>query len=88
MTRSQLARILALPVPTCDLPVLARAEALYMKIAVRFKADTDAEERALALKRAEEAAFQYARTKDKERPTGFTCPETPLGMLVRRMGGP
>ena len=88
MTRSQLARILALPVPTCDLAVLSRAEALYAKIVIRFKADADAEERALALRRAQEAAFQYARTKDKERPTGFTCPDTPLGMLVRRVGGP
>ena len=88
MTRAQLARILALPVPTCDLVILSRAEALYNKIAVRFRAASDAEERALALARAQEAAFQYDRTKTKERPADLVCPETPLGILVRKMGGP
>lgn len=87
-TKTQLARILALPVPTCNLKTLGVASELYGQIASRFKNSNEASERTLALKRAQEAEFYLARTKDKERPTDIPCPDSPLDVLLRGMGAP
>ena len=83
-TKSQLARILSWPVPTCNLSTLTQAPGLYRNIGMRFKGLEDAEEKALAEQRAKEAEFQYERTRQKERPADLTCPDTPLDLLLKR----
>ena len=85
MTKAQAVRFLARAVPTCNLATLAAAPAIYRGLGLRFRKPNEEEERRLATKRAEEAEFQFNRTKDKERPEGLRCPESPLDQLVRRL---
>jgi hypothetical protein len=85
VTKAQAVRFLARPVSTCNLATLAQAQDLYLRLGMRFRSPNEQEERVLANKRAEEAQFQYNRTKDKERPEGLRCPESPLDHLVRRL---
>jgi hypothetical protein len=85
MTKAQVLRFLAQPVSTCNLASLAQAPDLYRRLAMRFRQVNEVEERALANRRAQEAEFQYHRTKDKERPEGMRCPESPIDRFVRRL---
>lgn len=85
MTKAQAIRFLARPVSTCNLSTLAQAAEIYRRLGMRFRNANEEEERTLADKRAAEAEFQYNRTKDKERPEGIRCPESPLDQLVRRL---
>jgi hypothetical protein len=78
-------RLLARPVPTCNLGSLARAPEIYRRLGMRFRRPDEEEERRMASRRAEEALFQYERTRNKERPEGLRCPESHLDQLVRRL---
>jgi hypothetical protein len=88
LTRSQLIRILALPVPVCNRSTLANAEALYRRVQARFARPEDMEERGLAGRRTDEAAFLWRRNQGKERPADFQCPDIPLDAMVRKVSGP
>ena len=88
MTRSQLVQLLVAPVPTCNASTLAQAEGIYKRIQSRFTRTDDREERDLAGRRSEEAAFLFRRDQGRERPTGFKCPDSPLDVVVRRISSP
>ncbi len=88
LTKSQLVRILAHPVPGCNPSTLSKAEALYKRLQTRFTKDGDKEEWNLAERRANEAAFLWRRNQAKDRPADLECPDTPLDKMVQRISGP
>jgi hypothetical protein len=84
LTKAQVARLLARPVPTCNLEALSRAPDIYRRLGMRFRRPDEEDERHMASRRAQEAEFQYDRIRNKERPEGLRCPESHLDQLVRR----
>lgn len=85
MTKSQIVRFMARPVPTCNLTALSRASEVYQSLGKRFRRADEDPERNLAARRAQEALNLYDRTKAKERPADLRCPETSLDVLLRRV---
>jgi hypothetical protein len=81
-------RLLSLPVPICNLTNLAQSEEFYRMMETRFRSAGDMEESGMARQRSEQAAIQYVRTRNKERPPGMNCPESHLDKAIRRMQGP
>ena len=88
LTKSQLIRMLAMPIPLCNQSSLAMAEGLYRRLQARFNRLEDKDEMALAGRRADEAAFLSRRDQGKDRPVDLKCPDTPLDVMVRRISGP
>lgn len=79
ITKSQLARILASPVPTCNASTLAQAEGIYRRIQGLFTRPEEADEKDLAGRRADEAAFLWRRDqgeKDQPNSNARTLPWT------------
>lgn len=87
-TRSQMVRMLALPVPVCNPSTLSVAEGLYKRLQARFSSPEDKDQWDLAGRRAEEAAFLWRRNGAKDRPEGIQCPESPLDVLLKWIGSP
>ncbi len=85
LTKSQAARLLNFPVPTCNLSTLSISADFHRNLKSRFNSVDDAKEIEMANQRALEAEFQFDRTKNKERPADIICPDTPLDIIIREM---
>lgn len=88
LTKSQLTRILASPIPTCNAATLAQSEGVYRRIQGLFTRPEEVDEKALAGRRADEAAFLWRRDQGRERPAGFKCPDSPLDILLGKAAAP
>jgi hypothetical protein len=84
LTKSQLAAVLNMPIPQCNLPSLFYSPDIFGAIANTFSKPSEELERNLAQKRLQEARALFGRSINRQRLSEAACPETALDLLVQR----
>ena len=85
MTKSQLAGVLNMNIPTCNNATLFLSPEVYGNIAETFSKSSEGFERSLAQKRILEARALFGKSINRERITDESCPETALDILLQRI---